>query len=66
MEHTITFIPGDGVGPEISEATRRVLEATGVHFVWEDAIIGSDAYEKFGMVLTVEAMESIKRNKVAI
>jgi isocitrate dehydrogenase (NAD+) len=66
MEHKVTFIPGDGVGPEIAEATRRVLEATGVCFVWEDAIIGNDAYEKFGSVLPEKALESIKRNKVAI
>jgi isocitrate dehydrogenase (NAD+) len=66
MEHKVTFIPGDGVGPEIAEATRKVLEATGVRFIWEDTIIGSDAYEKFGSVLPDAALESIRRNKVAI
>jgi len=66
MEHKVTFIPGDGVGPEIAEATRKVLEATGVHFIWEDTIIGSDAYDKFGSVLPDTALESIRRNKVAI
>ena len=66
MEHKVTFIPGDGVGHEIAEATRRVLEATGVCFQWEDTIIGSEAYEKFGSVLPEDALESIKRNRVAI
>jgi isocitrate dehydrogenase (NAD+) len=66
MKHRVTFIPGDGIGPEVARATQRVLEATGVQFQWDTAIIGSQAQEKFGTPLPDEALESVKRNKVAI
>ena len=66
MTYGVTFIPGDGVGPEIALATQRVLEATGVQFQWDDAVIGSCAQEKFGSLLPDETLESIRRNKVAI
>jgi isocitrate dehydrogenase (NAD+) len=66
MKHKVTFIPGDGIGPEVAEATRRVLEATGVKFQWNTVIIGSQAQEKFGTPLPDEALQSIKKNKVAI
>jgi len=66
MKHRVTFIPGDGIGPDVARATQRVLEATGVQFQWDTAIIGNDAMEKFGTPLPDEALESIKRNKVAI
>jgi len=66
MKHRVTLIPGDGIGPEVSEATRRVLEATGVQFQWDTAVIGQDAMKEFGTPLPDEALESIKRNKVAI
>ncbi|MFW6056044.1 MAG: isocitrate/isopropylmalate dehydrogenase family protein [Chloroflexota bacterium] len=66
MKHRVTFIPGDGVGPEVTEATRRVLEATGVEFEWEDVIIGAAAQEATGTPLPAAALESIRRNGVAI
>ena len=66
MSYKVTFIPGDGVGPEVAEATRRVLEATGVEFEWERVSIGADALEKTGTPLPPDALESIRRNKVAI
>jgi len=66
MQHRVTFIPGDGIGPEVAEATRRVLEATGVEFQWETVIIGSQAQDKFGTPLPDQALQSIKKNKVAI
>jgi isocitrate dehydrogenase (NAD+) len=66
MKHRVTLIPGDGVGPEVSEATRRVLEATGVQFQWDIAVIGQNAMEEFGTPLPDEALESVRRNKVAI
>ena len=66
MDYKVTFIPGDGVGFELAEATRRVLEATGVRFQWENVVIGSDAYDKFGSVLPDSALDSIRKNKVAI
>jgi len=66
MRHEVTFIPGDGIGPEVSKATRRTLEATEVQFHWDNAIIGSQAQDMFGTPLPASALESIKRNKVAI
>ena len=51
MKHTITLIPGDGIGPEIVAATVRVIEATGVDIDWETQILGAQAQEKFGTTL---------------
>jgi isocitrate dehydrogenase (NAD+) len=64
--YTITFIRGDGTGPELAEATRRVLEATGVEFEWDWQDAGTDVYEQEGNPLPERVIESIKRNKVAI
>ena len=66
MKHTITLIPGDGIGPEIVAATVRVIEATGVDIEWETQILGSQALEKYGDTLPAESIEAIRRNKVAL
>src|SRR5947209_18176070 len=66
MSHAVTLIPGDGTGPEITEATRRVLEATGVTFNWEVYQAGLEVLEKYGTVLPDEVIESIKRTKVGL
>jgi len=66
MKHNITLIPGDGIGPEIVAATVRIIEASGVEVEWETHIIGAQALEKFGMTLPEAAVESIKKNKVAL
>ena len=66
MAYNITLIPGDGVGPEITEATRRVLEATGVKFNWELAYAGAEVMAKQGTLLPDSVLASIKKNKVAI
>jgi isocitrate dehydrogenase (NAD+) len=66
MAYDITLIPGDGTGPEISEATRRVLDATGVQFNWDVQEAGLSVLEKYGSVLPVHVLDSIRRNKVAI
>jgi len=66
MPYKITLIPGDGTGPEITEATRRVLEATGVKFEWDIGIIGQQGQDKFGTPLPDYVLESIKKNKVAL
>ncbi|HZD72156.1 MAG TPA: isocitrate/isopropylmalate dehydrogenase family protein [Actinomycetes bacterium] len=66
MVHRVTFIPGDGVGPELSEATRRVLEATGVQFDWDVQEAGADVIERFGTPLPEPVLESIRANGVAI
>jgi isocitrate dehydrogenase (NAD+) len=64
--HRVTLIPGDGTGPEIAEATRRVLEATGVKFDWDVQHAGVDVMEEFGTPLPDQVLESIRANKVAI
>jgi isocitrate dehydrogenase (NAD+) len=64
--HTITLIPGDGVGPEVSAAARRVIDATGVDIEWEVHDAGLDVMEKFGDPMPPHVLESIRRNKVAI
>lgn len=66
MPHKITLIPGDGTGPEISEATVRVLEATGVDFQWDVKEAGIGAAEKYGSVLPEDTLDSIRENKVGI
>ena len=66
MVHKVTLIPGDGVGPELTEAARRVLEATGVQFEWEIQHAGAEVAEKTGTPLPSEVLESIRRNKVAL
>jgi isocitrate dehydrogenase (NAD+) len=66
MAYNVTFIPGDGVGPELSEATRRVLEATGVGFDWDVQEAGADVMDKYGTPLPEHVLESIRTNKVAI
>ncbi len=65
-KHTITLIPGDGIGPEIVAATVRIIEATGVDIEWENHILGAQAQEKYGTTLPESTIESIKRNKVAL
>jgi isocitrate dehydrogenase (NAD+) len=66
MAHRITVIPGDGIGPEIMDATIRVLEATGVPFDFDYREAGLDAAEKYGSVLPEEVLDSIRANRVAI
>ncbi len=66
MSYIVTLIYGDGVGPEITEATKRVLEATGVEFSWEIEHGGQNAVEKYGSPLPERVFESIKKNKVAL
>ena len=66
MTHRVTFIPGDGTGPEIAEATKRVLDATGVDFDWDVQEAGVDIMETAGTPLPDAVIESIKRNSVAI
>ena len=66
MSYKVTFIPGDGVGPELSEATRRVLEATGVKFDWDVQDAGVDVMDKYGTPLPEHVLESIRQTKVGI
>ncbi|GAC1494658.1 MAG: isocitrate/isopropylmalate dehydrogenase family protein [Candidatus Limnocylindrales bacterium] len=64
--HTITLIPGDGTGPEIVEATRRAIEATGVKIAWDVQEIGVPAMAKHGTPFPQEALDSIRRNKIGL
>ena len=66
MAYRVTFIPGDGVGPELSEATRRVLEATGVAFEWDWQEAGAEVIDRYGTPLPEQVLDSIRRNGVAI
>jgi isocitrate dehydrogenase (NAD+) len=66
LKHDVTLIPGDGVGPEVIEAARRVLEATDVEFHWEVINAGTSALEKEGSLLPERLLQSIKKNKVAL
>jgi isocitrate dehydrogenase (NAD+) len=66
MKHVITLIPGDGIGPEISEATVKAVEATGVDIKWDIVNAGAEVYEKEGTVLPDSVINSLKKNRVGI
>ena len=66
MAHSVTFIPGDGTGPEISQAVMRVLEATGVGFEWDVQDAGADVYEREGTPLPERVLASIRERGVAM
>jgi len=66
MAHKITLIPGDGIGPEVVEAAKRCIEATGVKIQWDEVIAGQSAQEKFGEILPKSVLDSIKKTGVAL
>jgi isocitrate dehydrogenase (NAD+) len=66
MAHTITLIPGDGIGPELAEATTRVLDATGIAFEWERVDAGEAAIARDGTPLPEGVLESVRRTKVGL
>jgi isocitrate dehydrogenase (NAD+) len=66
MSYTITLIPGDGIGPEVSEAVVRILAAAGVDIDWERHDAGATAFEKTGATLPPALLDSIRRNRVAL
>ncbi|HEX6331501.1 MAG TPA: isocitrate/isopropylmalate dehydrogenase family protein [Actinomycetota bacterium] len=66
MAHQVTLIPGDGIGPEVSEATRRVLDATGVEIDWVVEEAGADVLEREGTTLPDRVLERIRQTRVAI
>ncbi len=65
-KHNVTLIPGDGIGPEITRAMTRVVEATGVDIEWHPVEAGSDVMDKYGTPLPEHVLDSIRENKVAI
>jgi isocitrate dehydrogenase (NAD+) len=66
MPYRVTLIPGDGIGPELAEATRRVLDASGVGFEWEVQEAGEAVMAAEGTPLPERVLESIRRNKVGL
>jgi isocitrate dehydrogenase (NAD+) len=66
MAYTVTLIPGDGIGPEVVNATVRILEATGVKFQWESYAAGAEAYEKYREYIPKELTESIERTHIGL
>ncbi len=66
MPYNITLIPGDGIGPEVIEATKRVLEAIGVTFHWDLAYAGAEVMDKYGTPLPDYVLESIRKNRIAL
>src|SRR6266566_981702 len=66
MAQRVTLIPGDGIGPELAEATRRVLDASGVEFEWELVDAGEACIKEYGTPLPEHVLESIRRNRLAI
>jgi isocitrate dehydrogenase (NAD+) len=64
--HAVTLIPGDGVGPEICDASVRVLEATGVQFDWDVQQAGVNVMERYGTPLPEHVLDSIRRTRVAL
>lgn len=66
MSYTVTLIPGDGIGPEVSEAMRRVVDATGVRIDWDVQEAGEKVIAQYGTPLPDHVLESIRRNRVGI
>jgi isocitrate dehydrogenase (NAD+) len=66
MTHTITLLPGDGIGPEVTEAVVRILKASGVSIEWDHHLAGVVAFARTGQALPVELVDSIRRNKIAL
>jgi isocitrate dehydrogenase (NAD+) len=66
MVYRITLIPGDGIGPEVTEAAKRCIEATGIKIEWDEVSAGKSAQEQFGNILPDNVLESVRKNKVAL
>jgi isocitrate dehydrogenase (NAD+) len=66
VAHTITLVPGDGIGPEVTDAVLRIIAAAGVAVTWERFVAGAAAFERSGQALPPELLDSIRRNKVAL
>jgi isocitrate dehydrogenase (NAD+) len=65
-KHKVTLIPGEGIGPEVAAATRRILEATGVQIDWEEIAGRSDSSSDQGKSVNQAAVESVRKNRVAL
>ncbi|RMI09270.1 MAG: isocitrate dehydrogenase (NAD(+)) [Calditrichaeota bacterium] len=66
MAYDVTLIPGDGIGPEVAQAARKVLDATGIAFNWHEYPAGETAIQQYGTPLPEETLESIRRDGIAL
>jgi isocitrate dehydrogenase (NAD+) len=66
MRHKVTLIPGEGIGPEVAAATRRVIDAAGVQIEWEELAARTDSATEAGQLVNQGAIESVRRNRVAL
>lgn len=66
MKHTITLIPGDGIGPEVTKPTLQIIKAAGVKVEWETQLAGADALKKKGTTLPKELMDSFEKRKIGL
>ena len=66
MRHRVTLLPGEGIGPEVAAATRRIIDATGVHIDWEEVQARESGSSDSGQGVNQDAIESVRRNRVAL
>src|SRR6476619_2052387 len=66
MPHVVTLIPGDGIGPAVTEAVVRIVKASGVSIEWEHQLAGVFALERLGQTLPVQLVDLVRRNRVAL
>src|SRR5438309_10735136 len=66
MAHNVTLIPGDGIGPEVTRAAVRIVEASGVKIEWETINAGSEAFQKYGEYIPKELSRSIERTGIGL
>ncbi len=66
LNHNITLLKGDGIGPEITDSVIKIIKSTGVEIAWDEHLAGQEAYLKYGEVLPNETLDSIKKNKVVL
>jgi isocitrate dehydrogenase (NAD+) len=66
MKHTLTLIPGDGIGPEVTEPTLKVIQTAGVEIDWETHLAGAEALKQYGTTIPNELMDSFNKNRVAL
>lgn len=66
MGYRITLIPGDGIGPEITEVAKRCIEATGIDIEWDIKMAGEECLEKYGTPIPEETIKSIQENKICL
>src|SRR5215471_1558495 len=66
MQHVITLIPGDGIGPEVTKPTLKIIQAAGVKVRWETHLAGAEALKKYGTAIPKKLMDSFEKNKIAL